>query len=146
MATKKSTTTPPESMDAALHTGAEAMKDGFEKALKSYDHLITFGKDNAEAVVKSANATGKGIETLNSEVLAYARKSVEDSMAAAKAVLSSKTMEEAFQVQSEFGKALFETYVDQLAKFGDMALATARRAAEPLQARASAMTDLVRAA
>jgi hypothetical protein len=55
-------------------------------------------------------------------------------------------VEEAFQVQSEFGKAMFETYVDQLAKFGDMALATARRSAEPLQARASAFTDLVRAA
>ena len=146
MATKKSTTPTPESMDAALHTGAEAMKDGFEKALKGYDHLITFGKDNAEAVVKAANATGKGIETINSEVLAYARKSVEDSMAAAKAVLSSKTMEEAFQVQSEFGKAAYETYVDQLAKFGDMTLAIVRRAAEPLQQRASAMTDLVRAA
>ena len=145
MATKKSRTSTAD-MDAALHTGAGAVKNGFGKALKGYDQLITFSKDNAEAVVKSANATGKGLETINSEVLAYTRKSVEDGMAAAKAVLSSRTVEEAFQLQSEFGKAVFETYVDQLAKFGDMALATARRAAEPLQARASAMTDFVRAA
>jgi hypothetical protein len=41
---------------------------------------------------------------------------------------------------------MFETYVDQLAKFGDMALATARHTAEPLQARVSAFSELVRAA
>jgi phasin family protein len=122
------------------------MKEGFEKAVKNYDQIVSFGKDNAEAVLKSANAAGKGIETINSEVFAYVRKSAEDSVAAAKAVLSSKTVEQAFQLQSEFGKAMFETYVDQLAKFGDMALATARHTAEPLQTRVSAFSELVRAA
>ena len=146
MATKKTTTQGAESIETALLTGAEAMKDGFEKAVKGYDQFFTFGKDNAEAMLKSANAAGKGIETINSEVFAYARKSAEESVAAAKAVLSSKTVEEAFQVQSEFSKAVFESYVDQLAKFGDMALATARHSAEPLQARVSAFAELVRAA
>ena len=146
MATKKTTTTPgAESIETALLTGAEAMKDGFEKAVKGYDQFITFGKDNAEAVLKSANAAGKGIESLNTEVFAYTRKSVEEGVAAAKAVLSSKTVEEAFQLQTEFSKAAFEGYVDQLAKFGDMALAAARYTAEPLQARVSAFAELVRA-
>jgi phasin family protein len=146
MANKKSTTPGTEPIETALLTGAEAMKEGFEKAVKGYDQIVSFGKDNAEAVLKSANAAGKGIETINSEVFAYVRKSAEDSVTAAKAVLSSKTVEEAFQLQSEFGKAMFETYVDQLAKFGDMALATARHTAEPLQARVSAFSEFVRAA
>ena len=147
MATKKSTTPPgAESIETALLTGADAMKDGFEKAVKGYDQFISFGKDNAEAVLKSANAAGKGIETINSEVFAYARKSVEESVAAAKAVMSAKTIEQAFQLQSEFGKTMFETFVDQLAKFGDMTLATTRHTAEPLQARVSAFGELVKAA
>ena len=146
MATKKTTTQSAESIETALLTGAEAMKDGFEKAVKGYDQFMSFGKDNAEAMLKSANAAGKGIESINSEVFAYARKSAEDSVAAAKAVFSSKTVEQAFQLQSEYSKAAFETYVDQLAKFGDMALATARHTAEPIQARVSAFAELVRAA
>lgn len=146
MAPRKTTTQSAETMDAALLSGTEAMKDGFEKAVKSYDTIISFGKDNAEAMLKSANAAGKSIETINSEFFAFARKSVDESVAAAKAVLSAKSIEEAFERQSEFGKAAFETYVDQLAKFGDMALAAARGTAEPLQARVSAMADLVRAA
>ena len=146
MATKKSTNHSAEPIDTALATGVEAMKEGFEKAVKGYDQFVAFGKDNAEAVLKSANAAGKGIESINTEAFAYARKSAEESVAVAKAVLSSKTIEEAFQLQSEFSKAVFESYVDQLAKFGDMALAATRHAAEPIQGRASAFADLVRVA
>ena len=146
MAAKKSTNHSAEPIDTALGTGVEAMKEGFEKAVKGYDQIVAFGKDNAEAVLKSANAAGKGIESINTEVFAYARKSAEESVAVAKAVLSSKSIEEAFQLQSEFSKAVFESYVDQLAKFGDMALATTRNAAEPIQGSASALADLVRVA
>ena len=146
MATKTKTTNGAESIETALHTGAEAMKDGFEKAVKGYDQFVSFSKDTAEAVIKSANAAGKGVETINSEVFSYARKSIEDSMAATKAILAAKSVDEAIQLQSEFSKSAFETYVDELAKFGDMALPAAKGAAEPLQARVSAFVHLVKAA
>lgn len=141
MANKKSQ----NSGDSAVENGADAVKDGFEKALKTYDQLITFGKDNAEAVLKSANATGKGFETIHSEVLAYTRKFIEDGVAASKAVLSARSVEEAFQLQGEFGKAIFQTQVDEAAKLGELALSTARDAAEPFQSRVAAAADLVRA-
>lgn len=146
MASKaKTTTQSAETIETALHTGAEAMKDSFEKATKGYGQIMSFGKDNAEAVVKSANVAGKGMETFNSEVFAYTRKSIEDSMAAAKAIMGAKSVDEAIQLQSEFSKAAFETYVDELAKFGNMMLAVAKSAAEPFQARTTAFVDLVRA-
>ena len=147
MATKtKTSTNGAETIETALHTGAEAVKDSFEKAVKGYDQIVTFGKDTAEAVLKSANAAGKGVETINSEVFAYARKSVEESMSATKAIMSAKSVDQAMQLQTEFSKSLFETYVDELAKFGDLALAVTRDAASPLQARVSAFVDLVKAA
>jgi phasin family protein len=141
MASKKTQ----NSGDSAVENGADAVKDGFEKALKTYDQLITFSKDNAEAVLKSANTTGKGFETIHSEVLAYTRKFIEDGVAATKAVLSARSVEEAFQLQGEFGKRIFETQVDQAAKLGGLALSAARDAAEPLQSRVAAAAELVRA-
>ena len=134
-----------EPIETALHSGAEAMKNGFEKAAKGYEQLVTFGKDNAEAVLKSANAAGKGMETINSEVFAYARKSVEEGVAVTKAILASKSLDEAFLLQSEYSKTAFETYVDELAKFGDLTLALTRETAAPIQARMSAFAELVRA-
>jgi phasin family protein len=140
---KTKSTNGADSIETAMHTGAAAVKDGFEKAAKNYDQFIAFSREMAEAYLKSANAAGKGFESLNAEMFAYARKSVEDSMAVTKAVMSSKTVDEAIQVQSEFGRSIFETYVDQLAKFGDMALATAKVTAEPLQERASAFVEMM---
>ena len=104
----------------------------------------SFSKDTAEAVIKSANAAGKGLETINSEVFSYTRKSIEDGIVASKAIMASKSVNEAIQLQSEYSKAAFETYVDELAKFGDLALAITRSAATPLQARVSALVELVR--
>ena len=47
-------------------------------------------------------------------------------------------------MQSEYSKSAFETYVDELAKFQDMALAITKSAATPLQARVSAFVEMVR--
>jgi len=97
-------------------------------------------------MINCANAAGNGIETINGEIFAYARKSLEESITATKAIMASKSVDEAVQLQSEYSKAAFETYVDELAKFGDLALATTKDAATPLQARVSAFVDLVRTA
>src|SRR6185436_11201053 len=146
MASKSKTTqNGAETIETALHTGAEAMKDGFEKAAKNYDQFMNFSKDTAEAMIKCANAAGKGIETINGEIFAYARKSLEEGIVATKAIMASKSVDEAVQLQSEYSKAAFETYVDELAKVQDMALALTKSAATPLQARVAAFVDLVRA-
>jgi phasin family protein len=146
MASKaKSPSNGADTVESALHTGAEAMKEGFEKAIKGYDQFVAFSKDTAEALIKSANAAGKGFESINSEVFAYTRKSIEDGVVATKAIMASKSVDEAFQLQSEYSKSAFETYVDELAKFQDMTLAITKSAASPLQARVSAFVDMVRA-
>jgi len=146
MASKKSQTSGEHPGESAVENGAEAVKDGFEKALKTYDQLISFSKDNAEALIKSANVAGKGFETIHSEVLAYTRKFIEGGVAATKAVLSARSVEEAFQLQGAFGKTLFQIQVDEVAKIGELALSTAREAAEPFQSRVAAAAEFTRTA
>src|SRR3954469_7557092 len=77
------------SAESALETGTAALKTGLEKALKSYDAALGYSKDTAEAVMKSATVAGKGVETINGEIYAYSKQSIEDTAAAAKAVMGS---------------------------------------------------------
>jgi phasin family protein len=133
-------------IEDAVRTSTEAVKDGFDKAVKSYEHFVAFGKDTAEAVLKSANVTGKGIETINREIFAYSRQSVENGVAATKAILTSKTLRELLEIQTHFAKAAFETYVAEWNKLRDMAMDTAKTASEPIQARAAAFVELSQAA
>jgi phasin family protein len=135
-----------KTIEGAVKTSTEAVKDGFEKAVKGYEQFVAFGKDTAEAVLKSANVTGKGIETINTTVFTYSRQSVEDGVAATKAMLASKTVEELREIQNGFAKAAFETYVAEWNKLRDMAMDTAKAASEPIQARVAAFIQLSHAA
>ena len=131
------------SIEAALKTGTKAVEEGFEKASLNYDRMVSFNKQTAEAVLKAASVAGKGAETINTEVFAYSRQSVEDGVTATKAMIASKTAQEFLQAQSDFTKSAFEAYVAETAKVRDMALDTAKAAIAPLQARFTALADLL---
>ncbi|MGH6827855.1 MAG: phasin family protein [Rhizomicrobium sp.] len=126
-----------------FNAGADALKAGFDKALAGYDNVVGFGKETAEAFIKSASAAGKGAETLQNEIYAYARQSLDDSIAAGKAMLGAKSVHEAIEVQTDFAKRAFENYVAELTKFNRLATAAAKDSFAPLEGRAQAWVDVV---
>ena len=127
----------------AFANGAEAFKTGFEKAIKNYDAVLGYGKDTAEAVMKSATVAGKGVETLNTELYAYSKQSLEDSITATKAIMGSKSLHEAFEYQSDLAKSAFESYIGEMTKFGELFTATTKDSFAPLQGRVEAWLDVV---
>ena len=132
--------------ETTFENGAEALKAGFEKAVKSYDTVLGYGKDTAEAYMKSATVAGKGIETINSEIYSYSKESIEESIAASKAMLGSKSVHEAFELQTDFAKSAFEAYVGELTKFGELVTATTKDTFAPLQGRVQAWVEVVQIA
>src|SRR6185312_15716324 len=42
-----------------FNAGADALKAGFDKAIAGYDSVVGYGKDTAEALIKSATVAGK---------------------------------------------------------------------------------------
>jgi hypothetical protein len=135
-----------KTIEGAVKISTQAVKDGFEKAVTGCEQFVAFGKGTAEAVLKSANVTGKGIESINTTVFTYSRQSVENGVAATRAMLASKTVEELREIQTSFAKAAFETYVAQWNKLRDVAMDTAKAASEPIQARVKAFIQLSHAA
>jgi phasin family protein len=108
------------SAETVLENGAAALKTGLEKALKGYDAFVGYGKRTADAVTKSATVAGKGIESINSEIYSYSKQSIEDAVAATKAVMGSKSVHEAFEFQTDFAKSAFEAYVAELSKISEL--------------------------
>jgi phasin family protein len=135
-----------ETIETAMKNGSEALKTGFEKITKNYDHFLGYGRDTVEAYVKSANAAGKGVETLQNELYAFSKQSVEDSMSAAKAVFGSKSVHEAFELQTDFAKSAFDNYVGQMTKISEIMFNTAKDAFGPLQGRVQAWVEVVESA
>jgi phasin family protein len=134
------------SAETALESGAAALKTGLEKALKSYDALLGYGKETAEAVMQSATVAGKGVETINSEIYAYSKQSIEDTVAATKAVMGSKSVHEAFEFQTDFAKSAFEAYVAELSKLSELTTSAAKDSLAPFKGRVQAWLDVVQTA
>lgn len=135
-----------EGIETAINNGAETFKANVEKALATYDRLYGYGKDTVAACGKAANAAGKGAETLHDEIYAYSKQTFGDSIAAAKTLMGTKSVQEAFDVQSDFAKRAFDAYVAEISKLSEIAVAAAKETFEPLRGRVQAWVDTVQSA
>jgi phasin family protein len=149
MATKKADAArdgvshPVEGLETVMKNGTEQFRTGFEKAVKNYDQFLGYGKETVNAYVKAANAAGTGAESLHNELYAYSRQSIEDTLAATKAILASKSVHEAFELQTDFAKSAFDAYVGKMSKFSEIMTAATKETLEPIQGRYQAWVEVV---
>jgi phasin family protein len=135
-----------EGMETVMKNGADAFKTGFEKAVKGYDHFLGYGKETVEAYAKAANVAAKGAETLNNEIFAWSKQSMEEAIAQTKALMATKSVHEAFELQSDFAKTQFDGYVAQMTKLGEIMASTTKDSFAPIQSRVQAWVETVQSA
>jgi phasin family protein len=135
-----------EGMESTMKNGADAAKMGFEKVVNGYGQFLGYGKETVEAYAKAANVAAKGAETLNNEIFAYSKQSMEDTIAQTKALMATKSVHEAFELQADFAKTAFETYVSQMTKFSEIFVSTTKNSFAPIHGRVQAWVDTVQTA
>ena len=121
-----------------------SMEEGVERMSKSFEDVTQFGQENVEALVASGKVVAKAAEEMNAEVIAYSKKSYEDSMAAAKEIASAKSVSELFEKQTSFAKTSFESFVAEATKLNEMYGQAAKEAFAPINARFTAAAEMVK--
>jgi phasin family protein len=138
-----STKTARDTVETMTAAGNEAFKEGFEKTIKSFNEAGSFHKENLDAVIASATAAGKGAEKLNADTIAFAKKSMEDTVAASKALTSAKSVQEMVEVHTNFVKSSMDAYLAQINTVTDLYAGTVKDTMAPLNARVSAAVEMV---
>lgn len=126
---------------------AEAQKtveQSVEKIAKGVEDAAAFGQDNVEAIVTSSKIAAKAAESLNAEILAYSKKTYEDSLAAAKELTACKSISELVEKQTAFGKAAVEGFIAQATKINEMMASASKEISEPVNARFNAAVDIMK--
>lgn len=126
---------------------AEAKKtveEGVEKVTKGVEEATQFGQENMEAIVASGKVVAKAAKDLNAEMLAFSKKTYQDSMAAAKELTSAKSASEFFEKQTEFAKFSFDAYIAEATKLNEIYAAATKQAIEPINARFNAASEMVK--
>lgn len=126
--------------------GADAVKSGLEKTAKLYESVGEFNKETLNAYVESATVFGKGLESIAKDSSTYAKKSIEDAITASNALMGSKSIGDAIEIQMNFAKTAYSTCLSRFTGINQTLIATAKGSSAPLQARVEAAAELLQSA
>jgi phasin family protein len=145
MKTTKAVEQAAETMEQYASQAQEKMREGVDRGIAAMSEMGAFGKENMEAWIASATAASKGFEALSARAVAFSKNAVENHMAATKAILTSKSVQEVVERQSEYARAAFDSYVAELNKMSDLMSGLTKDAIKPINERMNAVGHLVQA-
>jgi hypothetical protein len=83
--------------------------------------------------MKSFGVASKGMQAIATEVADFQKKSFEEGSAALEKLLGSKTLDKAFEVQTEFYKSAYEGFVSKATKIGELYADLAKESYKPIE-------------
>jgi hypothetical protein len=96
-------------------------------------------QEGFDAVVRAYGEANKGLQTIAAEVADYSKKALEDATRAFQQLVTAKSAEQAFEIQSQYAKKAYDAYIAEASKLGEMWVGLARDAYKPVE-RAVAKT------
>lgn len=148
MATVKSPRTaknPTEAFEQVTAASNEAVRENIDRSLAAFAEVSAFGKGNVEAWLASTAAAQKGFETLSARTVAFSKQAIENHVSAAKALMTSKSVQEFVEKQNAYAKTSVEAYVTELSTFTELASGLAKDALQPINERVNAVGTLIQA-
>ena len=88
----------------------------------------------------------KGFQAIATEASEFSKKSFRDGIAHVEALASVKSPETALELQTQFMKSSYETYVSEMTKIGELYADLAKSAYKPFEAPIAKATAPVKAA
>src|ERR1700730_14586586 len=91
------------------------------------------GKDGFDASVRSLGEVNKGFQAIAATVTDYSKKAFEDGTRAFEQLIGAKSVEQAVEIQSQYAKKAYDTYIAEVSKLGEMYAGLARDASKPVE-------------
>jgi phasin family protein len=91
------------------------------------------GKEGFDAVVRAYGEANKGFQAIAAEVTDYSKTAFEDATRAFQQLVSAKSAEQAFEIQSQYAKKSYDAYLSQVSKLGEMWVDLARESYKPVE-------------
>jgi len=91
------------------------------------------GKESFDAVVRAYGEANKGYQAIFAEVSDYSKKAFDDATHAFQQLVSAKSVEQAFEIQSQYAKKAYDAHIAEVSKLGEMWADLARDAYKPVE-------------
>ena len=144
--TEKAQATFQANAEQAQAAGAKVFREAADKSAAGLAELNAHGKQNLEAMVASATAAQKGVETLSAQSVAFTKKSWEDGVAAAQSLTKARSIQELLELQTNWAKSATEAYLAEVTKATDVLTASVKDSFKPINERVTASVEKFQAA
>jgi phasin family protein len=135
-----------EAFETFTSTSQETVRENIDRSLAAFSEASSFGKQNMEAWLASATAAQKGFEVLSARAVAYQKAALENHVAIAKSLMTSKSVQEFAEKQNDYAKTSFEAYVAELTTVSDLVQGVAKETLQPINERVNAVGHLIQTA
>lgn len=102
--------------------------------MKNYEEFQKTGQANFDTAVKNFGEVNKSMQAIAGEVTGYTKKAIEDGTAVFEQLVGVKSVEQAIEVQTAYGKKAYDDYVSQVSKLGEMYADLAKDVYKPVEA------------
>jgi phasin family protein len=106
------------------------MLEPMQKASEDFQKM---GKDNYDAMVRSYGELNKGFQAIASRWTDFSKRSFEDSTRAWEQMIGAKSIEQAFEIQTNYVKKAYDNWMAEMSKIGEMYSSAARDAYKPVE-------------
>ena len=97
------------------------------------EDIQQYGKEQLETVVASATTLQNGMQAIASAYGDYTKKSFEDTKSMVEKLSGVKSLDKAIEVQTEFAKSAYETFVAESQKIAGLYTDLAKQTLKPLE-------------
>jgi phasin family protein len=97
------------------------------------DEIQQYGKDQFDATVAAAGNFQKGAQSIAAAFGDYTKKSFEDGNAFVEKLAGVKSFDKALELQTEYAKSAYETFVAESQKIGELYADLAKQAYKPFE-------------
>jgi phasin family protein len=104
------------------------------------EDIQKYGKEHFENVAASAATVQTGLQAIASAYGDYTKKSFEDTKSFVEKLSGVKSIEKALEVQTEFAKSAYETFVAESQKIAGLYTDLAKQTFKPLEGIAAKFT------
>ena len=97
------------------------------------EDIQQYGKEHLDTVVASATTLQNGIQAIASAYGDYTKKSFEDTKSFVEKLSGVKSLDKAVEVQTEYAKSAYETFVAESQKIAGLYTDLAKQTFKPLE-------------
>src|SRR5437588_3138662 len=112
--------------------------------VKNIDEFQQLGKDNVDATLKSFGVVSKSAQAIAVEIADYSKKVYEQGTAATEKLIGAKSLDKAFEVQSEYVRSAYEGFVAEATKLGELYADLAKEAYKPFESQFGKFASVVK--